>query len=213
MVFIWLIRSRHVIDHDRSIWQFLISVMWERSIPRYWPVWLVQRVTKRSKTIVHNLVVIPYTLTVSMMADVQTAFQALVLCGVDHVALFMGETQTQRITGNIFDNSFASCIEVTIKGWMIILNCRNTCCPWRLTVRSVFDLESGRTERRLFRRPMAICKLVLMNQTLCHFRLIRRATSLGVARHMRCSWLIGRHWLLSRSTKSLSRGKIGNQRF
>ena len=44
-----------------------------------------------------------------------TILDALIACGVDNVALFMDETQAQRITGNIFDDSFATCKDITFK--------------------------------------------------------------------------------------------------
>jgi hypothetical protein len=38
------------------------------------------------------------------MAEIHTVLGALIACGVDSVALFMDESQAQRIADNIFDN-------------------------------------------------------------------------------------------------------------
>lgn len=44
-----------------------------------------------------------------------TVLNALIACGVDNVALFLGETQAQRIADDIFDDTFTSCMDVTFK--------------------------------------------------------------------------------------------------
>jgi hypothetical protein len=44
-----------------------------------------------------------------------TVLDALMACGVDNVALFLGETQAQRIADEVFNGSFASCMDVTFK--------------------------------------------------------------------------------------------------
>ena len=49
-------------------------------------------------------------------ADIpRTVLDALIVCGVDNVALFLGETQAQRVTDDIFDDAFASCMDITFK--------------------------------------------------------------------------------------------------
>jgi hypothetical protein len=42
-----------------------------------------------------------------------TASDALTACGVNNEALFMEQTQAQNIAGDIFDNAFACCMDVT----------------------------------------------------------------------------------------------------
>jgi hypothetical protein len=81
-----------------------------------------------------------------MMADVLTILYALILCGVDHVALFMGKTEAERIADDVFDNSLASCMDITIKELDDKFKRYSdlTCCP-QLSVRSGFDLEPERT--------------------------------------------------------------------
>ena len=37
------------------------------------------------------------------MAEPSTVFDALIACGVDNIALFMDETQAQRIADDLFD--------------------------------------------------------------------------------------------------------------
>ena len=49
------------------------------------------------------------------MAAIQTVLDAMILCGVDNVAMFMGETQAQRIASEIFDDSFESCMDISFK--------------------------------------------------------------------------------------------------
>jgi hypothetical protein len=49
------------------------------------------------------------------MAEVFTVLDALIACGVDNVALFMEQTQAERIAEEVFDNVFASCLDVTFK--------------------------------------------------------------------------------------------------
>ena len=41
--------------------------------------------------------------------------EASTACGVNNKALFMDQTQAQRIASDIFDNAFASCMDVTFK--------------------------------------------------------------------------------------------------
>jgi hypothetical protein len=48
-----------------------------------------------------------------MMADELTVLNALIACGVDNAALFMGETAAQRIADDIFDNLFTTCKDMT----------------------------------------------------------------------------------------------------
>jgi hypothetical protein len=51
------------------------------------------------------------------MADIiiMTVLEAMIACGVDNEVLFMEETQAQRIADDIFDNRFASCMDITFK--------------------------------------------------------------------------------------------------
>ena len=44
-----------------------------------------------------------------------TVLDALIACGVDNVALFLEETQAQRIADDIFDGTFTSCMDITFK--------------------------------------------------------------------------------------------------
>ena len=44
-----------------------------------------------------------------------TVVEALTACGVNNEALFLEQTQAQRIASDIFDNAFASCMDVTFK--------------------------------------------------------------------------------------------------
>ncbi len=44
-----------------------------------------------------------------------TVLDALIVCGVDNVALFLQETQAQRVADDIFDNTFLSCLDITFK--------------------------------------------------------------------------------------------------
>ena len=50
-----------------------------------------------------------------MEADGMTVLDAIVACGVEHDALFMDETQAQRIANDIFDDRFVSCLDITLK--------------------------------------------------------------------------------------------------
>jgi hypothetical protein len=51
-----------------------------------------------------------------MMFDgMLTVVDAMVACGVDHDALFMDETQAQRLASDIFGDQFSSCLDVTFK--------------------------------------------------------------------------------------------------
>ena len=49
------------------------------------------------------------------MAEIHTVLGALIACGVDNVALFMDESQAQRIADDIFDNLFTTCMDMTFK--------------------------------------------------------------------------------------------------
>ena len=50
------------------------------------------------------------------MADIiMTVLDAMIACGIDNEALFMEETQAQRVADDIFDNRFASCMDITFK--------------------------------------------------------------------------------------------------
>ena len=49
------------------------------------------------------------------MAELQTDLNALIACGVDNTALFMDQTQAQRIAEDIFDDVFMSCMDLTFK--------------------------------------------------------------------------------------------------
>ena len=44
-----------------------------------------------------------------------TVIDALIACGVDNVTLFNGETAAQRITDDIFDDLYATCMDMTFK--------------------------------------------------------------------------------------------------
>ncbi|KAI2498346.1 hypothetical protein MHU86_16157 [Fragilaria crotonensis] len=44
-----------------------------------------------------------------------TVVDALIACGVDNVALFMGQTQAIRIADDVFNGSFLSCLDITFK--------------------------------------------------------------------------------------------------
>ena len=50
-----------------------------------------------------------------MEAEGMTVLDAIVACGVEHDALFMDETQAQRIANDIFDDRFDSCLDITFK--------------------------------------------------------------------------------------------------
>ena len=45
----------------------------------------------------------------------KTILDAMIACGVDNVVLFQGETQAQRLVDDMFDDSFASCLDITFK--------------------------------------------------------------------------------------------------
>jgi hypothetical protein len=45
----------------------------------------------------------------------RTILDAMIACGVDNVVLFQGETQAQRLVDDMFDDSFASCLDITFK--------------------------------------------------------------------------------------------------
>ena len=55
------------------------------------------------------------------MADIMmengemTVVDAMITCGVEHDALFMDETQAQRLANDIFDDRFDSCLDITFK--------------------------------------------------------------------------------------------------
>jgi hypothetical protein len=49
------------------------------------------------------------------MAANWSVLDAIIACGVDNDALFMGETQATRIAEDIFDNVFSSCMDLTFK--------------------------------------------------------------------------------------------------
>ena len=53
-----------------------------------------------------------------IMADITTVLDAMVACGVDNEALFMDETQAQRIADDVFSNLFTSCMDATFRNWM-----------------------------------------------------------------------------------------------
>ena len=81
------------------------------------------------------------------MADLMTVLDALIVCGVDNDALFSEETQAQRIADDIFDNVFASCMDITFKELDDHFKTYSD-----LTVaqgQSGFALASGRTSRHL----------------------------------------------------------------
>ena len=44
-----------------------------------------------------------------------TVVDAMVICGVDHDALFLEETQAQRLASDIFGDQFSSCMDITVK--------------------------------------------------------------------------------------------------
>jgi hypothetical protein len=44
-----------------------------------------------------------------------TVVDALIACGVNNAVLFMEQTQAQRIAGDIFDDTFNSCRDITFK--------------------------------------------------------------------------------------------------
>lgn len=48
-------------------------------------------------------------------ADERTVVDAMVMCGVEHDALFMDETQAQRLANDIFDDRFDSCLDINFK--------------------------------------------------------------------------------------------------
>jgi hypothetical protein len=50
-----------------------------------------------------------------MFDGMLTVIDAMVACGVDHVALFMDETQAQRLAADIFGGQFSSCLDITFK--------------------------------------------------------------------------------------------------
>jgi hypothetical protein len=43
-------------------------------------------------------------------------FNAMIACGIDNVAAFQGHTQAERIAADIFDDTFATGMEITFKG-------------------------------------------------------------------------------------------------
>ena len=78
----------------------------------HWPlVWYGKTMTKR------NELTQPFknTYTVLIMADLLTVLDALIACGVDNHALFLEETQAQRIADDVFDNVLVSCMDITFK--------------------------------------------------------------------------------------------------
>ena len=49
------------------------------------------------------------------MAAIQTVFDAMVICGFDHEALFMEESQAQCLADSILDYLFTLCMDITFK--------------------------------------------------------------------------------------------------
>lgn len=49
------------------------------------------------------------------MAETFTVLHALIACGVDNTARFMDQTQAERIAEDVFDDHFASCMDLTFK--------------------------------------------------------------------------------------------------
>ena len=49
------------------------------------------------------------------MATILTVLDAMIACGIGNVALFMDETQSQRIAEDIFGDLFTSCMDITFK--------------------------------------------------------------------------------------------------
>ena len=49
------------------------------------------------------------------MAAILTVLDAMIVCGIDNGALFMEETQAQRIAEDIFGSLFTSCMDITFK--------------------------------------------------------------------------------------------------
>ena len=45
----------------------------------------------------------------------QTVLDGIVLCGVNNVIQFNGDTAAARIAGEIFDGSFETCLDITFK--------------------------------------------------------------------------------------------------
>ena len=48
-------------------------------------------------------------------AGEMTVIDAMIACGVEHNALFMDETQAQRLANDIFDDRFDSCLDINFK--------------------------------------------------------------------------------------------------
>jgi hypothetical protein len=58
------------------------------------------------------------SLSVRLIMEEETLFtvvDALIACGVDKVALFMGQTQAACIADDVFNGSFSSCLDITFK--------------------------------------------------------------------------------------------------
>ena len=49
------------------------------------------------------------------MAAIVTVLDAMIACGIDNEALFLEETQAQRIAADIFGDLFTSCMDITFK--------------------------------------------------------------------------------------------------
>ena len=49
------------------------------------------------------------------MAAILTVLDAMIACGIDNEALFLEETQAQRIAADIFGDLFTSCMDITFK--------------------------------------------------------------------------------------------------
>ena len=50
-----------------------------------------------------------------MAAQVSTVLMALIACGVDNDVRFMEQTQAERVAEDVFDNLFATCMDLTFK--------------------------------------------------------------------------------------------------
>ena len=48
------------------------------------------------------------------MAHVFAVHEAMIACGVDNIALFNGQTQAERLSSEMFDDDFKSCMDMTI---------------------------------------------------------------------------------------------------
>jgi hypothetical protein len=52
---------------------------------------------------------------IPMMEGGMTVVDAMVACGLDHVHLFMDQTQAERFANDVFDDLFTSCLDITFK--------------------------------------------------------------------------------------------------